>query len=288
MKRNGLLLLLPSGLALAVLTTAYLSFIAISFTTQELGGIDYGKPLGLHNYIRYFLSFSDIYILAMTVVYSIIISIVVMIIGYPIGYFIVRSDQNIFRSILLGLIVITFFSGSVTRAYSWMILLGNQGILNSTLKYLHIINNPVRMIYNIFGVSIALVHFLVPYFVFVIIGVIKNIPKSCEEAARDLGANPFRVFYRVTLPLSIPGIMTAATLVYSLALSSFVFPLLLGGGRVQFVSDAIYSKIVVSFDRPYAAAASAVYLVVALGTIIVCYRLQRLVVRGIVPKGTAA
>jgi putative spermidine/putrescine transport system permease protein len=144
------------------------------------------------------------------------------------------------------------------------------------------------MIYNIFGVSIALVHFLVPYFVFVIIGAIRSIPKSCEEAARDLGANPFRVFYRVTLPLSIPGIMTATTLVYSLALSSFVFPLLLGGGRVQFVSDAIYSKIVVSFDRPYAAAASAVYLVVALGTIVVCYRLQRLVVRGVVPKGSAA
>jgi ABC-type spermidine/putrescine transport system permease subunit I len=280
MRRRAVLLILPAVLALITLAAAYLIFFGVSFTTQVPGGITYGPPFGLHNYIRYFSSAADLRVLALTVIYSVGISILVTIIGYPLGYFLVRTERRALRGFLLGLLVVTFFSGSVTRAYSWLILLGNHGLINTLLQGLGLTDHPVRMVYNLTGVSVALVHFLLHYFVFTIIGTMKNLPRAYEDASRDLGAGPLRVFWSITLPLSIPGVMTAGTLIYSLALSTFIFPLLLGGGRVAFVSNAIYSYIFINFDRPYAATASVIYLVVALGSIFVCFGLQRRMARG--------
>lgn len=288
MKRRPALLLLPAVAALITLAAAYIIFLGVSFATQVPGGVTYGAPFGLHNYLRYVTSAADLHILLLTVVYSVCTSLVVTLIGYPLGYFLVRSDKPVLRNLLLGLLVVTFFSGSVTRAYSWLILLGNRGLVNMLLHGLGLTDHPIRMVYNLTGVSVALVQFLLPYFVFTIIGTMKNLPRVCEDAARDLGAGPLRVFCRITLPLSLPGVMTAGTLIYSLALSTFVFPLLLGGGRVELVSNAIYQDIFVNFDQPYAAASSAIYLAVALGSIFVCLGLQKLVSRGPAAAGGRA
>lgn len=278
-RRTTSLLLVPAGAALAVLAAAYVVFLAVGFATQEPGGINSGPPFGLHNYVRYLTSSAALGVLGLTVAYSIVVSLAVAVVGYPLGYFLVRTEKRTLRALLLGLLVVTFFSGSVTRAYSWLVLLGNQGLVNAVLVGLGIVGRPLRMVYNLTGVSVALFHFLLPYFVFSILGTMKNLPRACEDAARDLGAGPLRVFAKVTLPLSLPGVMIAGTLVYSIALSTFVFPLLLGGGRVELVSNAIYREIAVNFDQPYAAASSVVYLVVALGSVFLCVTLQRFVSR---------
>lgn len=280
MKHRPALLLLPGVIALLTLAAAYVIFLGVSFATQVPGGITYGAPFGPHNYLRYVTSAADIHVLVLTVGYSVAIALLVTVIGYPLGYFLVRSERPALRNFLLGLLVVTFFSGSVTRAYSWLILLGNRGLVNMLFHWLGLTDRPVHMVYNLTGVSVALVHFLLPYFVFTIIGTVKNLPQACEDAARDLGAGPVRVFCQITLPLTLPGVMTAGTLIYSLALSTFVFPLLLGGGRVELVSNAIYQDIFVNFDQPYASTASVIYLAVALGSIFLCLGLQRLVSRG--------
>lgn len=279
MNRRPALLLLPAALALLTLAAAYVIFLGVSFATQTPGGITYGAPFGLHNYLRFINSGPDVSVLVLTVLYSVRITLLVTALGYPLGYFLVRSGRPFWRNLLLGLLVVTFFSGSVTRAYSWLVLLGNHGLVNVLLEGMGLTGHPIRMIYNFTGVSVALVHFLLPYFVFTIIGTMKNLPRGCEDAARDLGAGPLHVFRRVTLPLSLPGVMIAGTLTYSLALSTFVFPLLLGGGRVELVSNAIYRDIFVNFDQPYAATSSVIYLVVALASIFLCLGLQRLVTR---------
>jgi len=175
----------------------------------------------------------------------------------------------------LGVLVVSFFSGTVTRAYSWVVLLGNNGIVNQTLVASGLVERPARLIYNLLGVTIGLVHFLLPYFVFTMLGALKNLSRDYEEAARDLGAGSFRVLRTILLPLSLSGLLVAGTLVYSLALSAFVIPLLLGGGRVALVSNAIYRQISINFDLPYAAAASAIYLIVAFATIGIAMGLQR-------------
>ncbi len=279
MKTARHILIAPAALSLMMLVAAYAVFFVVSFATQEPGGINSGPPFGLHNYLRYLASSSALGVLGLTVGYSIAVSLVVVVIGFPLAYFLVRTESSALRACLLGLLIVTFFSGSVTRAYGWLVLLGNRGLINALLIGMGVTDRPIRMVYNMTGVSVALIHFLLPYFVFSILGTMKNLSRSCEEAARDLGAGPMLVFRRVTLPLCVPGLMVAGTLIYSVALSTFIFPLLLGGGRVELVSNAIYREISVNFDQPYAAASSAIFLVVSLGSVFLCLWLQRRLTR---------
>jgi putative spermidine/putrescine transport system permease protein len=275
MRPLSALLILPVVLVFLTLFGAYVVFFFSSLATLEAGGIRYGSPFGVHNYIRYLHSSAELNILFFTVYFSIFVTLIVAVIGYPIGYFLVRTERKWIRSLVLGVLVVSFFSGTVTRAYSWVVLLGNNGIVNQTLVGSGLVERPVRLIYNLLGVTIGLVHFLLPYFIFTMLGALKNLSRDYEEAARDLGAGSFRVLRTILLPLSLSGLLVAGTLVYSLALSAFVIPLLLGGGRVGLVSNAIYRQISINFDLPYAAASSAIYLIVAFATIGIAMGLQR-------------
>ena len=275
MRKASGFLHLPVGLVFFALFASYVVFFFSSLATLQPGGIIYGPPLGIHNYIQYLNNPAELNILFFTVYYSLFVTLIVALIGYPIAYFLVRTEKKWLRSIVLGVIVVSFFSGTVPRAYSWVVLLGNNGMVNQTLVALGLIERPVRLIYNLVGVTVGLVHFLLPYFVFTMLGALKNLSRDYEEAARDLGAGSIRVGIRVLLPLSLSGLLVAGTLVYSLALSAFVIPLVLGGGRVSLVSNAIYRQISINFDLPYAAAASAIYLLVAIVTIGLAMGLQR-------------
>ncbi|HEY0121638.1 MAG TPA: hypothetical protein VGC14_07740, partial [Rhizobium sp.] len=157
MRQGRFLLILPAALALAILMAAYLVFLGVSFATQQPGGINAVPPHGLHNYVRYLTSSAALGTLALTISYSIAVSLLVVVIGYPLSYFIVRTERRWLGTMLLGLLVLTFFSGSVTRAYGWLVLLGNKGVLNMLLMGVGLTSSPIRMIYNLTGVSVALV-----------------------------------------------------------------------------------------------------------------------------------
>ena len=126
------------------------------------------------------------------------------------------------------------------------------GLVNLGLTALGILKKPVRFLYNWKGVIICLVYFVIPYAAFSLIGPIRNVPRTLEEAAVNMGASRLTVFLRVVLPLTLPGIVEAASLTYSLALSAFLFPMMLGGGKVKMMSNVIYETIYVTFDFPFA------------------------------------
>ena len=107
-------------------------------------------------------------------------------------------------------------------------------------------------------------HFVIPFFVLTLTGAIKNVPAALEEAARNLGSSRWRAFTAVTLPLTVPGLLSATLLTLTVTLSSFLFPLLLGGGHVQMVANLIYDKMLSSFDMPAAAAMSMLFLLLSL------------------------
>jgi putative spermidine/putrescine transport system permease protein len=193
---------------------------------------------------------------------SLEITLIAGLLGYPMAYLLARSPSRRVHSTILFVLTVTFFAGGITRAYAWMIILGNNGPINRALRDWGFAS--AKLINNETGVVISLVHFVIPFFVLTLFATIRNIPASLEEAARNLGGRRWQAFWRVTLPLSLPGLISALLLTFTITLSSFLFPLLLGGGRVQMVASLIYDKMQNSFDMPASAAMSLLFLLLSL------------------------
>jgi putative spermidine/putrescine transport system permease protein len=266
---------LPAMLALAILAGAYGIFFATGLLQQVPGTASTAGPATLANYLRFAADAGQLPLFAHTFGFAILLALVTAVIGYPLAYFIARTDSRRLRLLFLAVLVATFLSGSVTRAYGWLVLLGNRGLLNSLLLNAGLVETPLRIVYRDIGVAIALVHFMLPFFVLTVVGGIRNVPRSLEEASRDLGIGPARTFLLVTLPLCLPAVAEGLALSLALGLSAFLFPLLLGGGRVRLVANAIYDQIFVAFDMPYAAVISAAFLVCACLSLLLMMAAQR-------------
>ena len=199
---------------------------------------------------------------------------ITLVIAYPLAYFTVRTRSTAARYIIMIVMLVPLLAGGITIAYAWIIMLGNVGLVNSVLKAVGIINHPIQFLYSWRGVIISVVHYLVPFAALVLLGPIQNIPRSLEEAAINMGASKFKVYLKVIFPLTISAVIETVSLTFALALSSFLFPLLLGGGRVKMISNIIYEKIAISYDLPFAAVLAIMLLLVSLATVIGLTRLQ--------------
>jgi putative spermidine/putrescine transport system permease protein len=149
-----------------------------------------------------------------------------------------------------------------------MTLLADRGVINTTLAWLGWIEKPLPLMYNEVGVVVGLVHIYVPFMVLTLVGVIGRIDPALEEAARNLGAGRLRAFREVTLPLSLPGILAGSLLVFALAISAYVTPVLLGGGNVLTLPMLIYQQVSASFNLGFAGALGVVLLAVSLVLVI--------------------
>jgi putative spermidine/putrescine transport system permease protein len=150
----------------------------------------------------------------------------------------------------------------VVRTYGWMVLLGDQGLVNGALMNLGIISSPIRLVNNTLGVFIGMVEILIPYMALSLIAGFGRLNASLEEAAASLGANAFTRFRRIILPLTLPGIALGCLLCFVLAISSFITPKLLGGGRVFLLATEIYDQAVIQLEWPRAAATSVIVLII--------------------------
>jgi putative spermidine/putrescine transport system permease protein len=154
----------------------------------------------------------------------------------------VRSARA--RAVLAVVLFCPLMISVVVRTYGWLILLANQGLVNTTLLRLGLIEQPIRLLFNMQGVVISLTHILLPFAIFPIYSVLGKLDLSLKEAARDLGAGPWATFWHVTLPLTLPGVVSGGVICFTLALSAFVTPQLLGGGRVQVLPLTVYNSTV--------------------------------------------
>ncbi len=269
--------LLPALLVIGLFFSAFAIFFYTSLLPDSTKDILGDHNLSLQNYVRYFHSKYDLLILGETLWLSAKLTIVTFLLGYPVTYIIVRSESSTLRNFLLMSLIMTFLSGTVTRAYAWLVILGNAGLINTALLKLGMINKAVPLLYNELGVFIAILHFVLPFFVLTMMGPLKNVARTYEESAINLGASRFTTFLHITLPLSLHGIVAASSLVFALSLSSFLFPMILGGGRVRFVANAIYEYIFVNFNFPFAAATATIFLIVSLFFVWAFSTIQKLV-----------
>jgi putative spermidine/putrescine transport system permease protein len=233
----------------------YFNMVRMSFLVKPPGA-PYLNQFTLGNYVKVLTDGFYWKILRNTFWYAILTTFLTLVLGYPLAYAIARAP-NRRRPLLLMLLIAPLLVGVVIRSYGWLILLGRVGLVNEILQYL---GRPrVELMYNEFGMILGLVHVFMPFMALSIAGALQNISPDVERAARSLGASPWKTFWRVTWPLSLPGVFAGMLLVFVLAVSSYVIPILLGGNNVLVIPMLVVQLLLDAFNWPVGSALAMVF-----------------------------
>lgn len=257
--------IIPSTLvALAVILSLGAVF-QYSFRTFIPGSLDTGG-FTLENFYNigrplYF------WVIVNTLLISFLTAIFCLLLSYPVAYALVRTKAEWLRTLLVILSITPLFTGEIVRTYAWMLVLGTEGFINSMLLSLGIIGAPLQFMYTMFGVVVALVHFSMPVMIILLATAISHVNRDYEKAAANLGAAPMVVFWRVTVPLTMPGIVASTVVIFAWTMSAFATPQLIGGGKVLMISNLVYLQGLSSFNFPVAAVLSVVAFVAAVGSL---------------------
>ena len=250
--RAMLLLMAPALLvvvALLVVPLAWLSWESI----YHDGGFT------LANYKRVFTgAYLDTFLLTFKL--SLIVTVITLLLGYPVAYF-AASISPRWSALVLGMVMLPFWTSVLVRTYAWLVLLQRTGLINKALLGMGLIDRPLQLSYNQFGTVIAMVHILLPFMVLPLYSAMQKIPANLSQAGASLGGSPVHVFLRVFLPLSMSGVLAGVTLVFILCLGFYITPELMGGGKSMMVS-MIVSRNVEIYNSWGAASAVSVTLLV--------------------------
>ena len=216
---------------------------ATSFNPAKVGQVALISDLTFDNYIRFFSRSNYLMAAGRSIFLAGIVSVITLIVAYPMAYVIAKTENPARNTFLLILVLASMQLDMVIRLYGMMVILGDNGLINQILQAMGLTDDPVALMYNFRGVVFGLVQFALPFMILTLLGVIKGIPPSLEEAARSLGASRIKAFTRVTLPASMPGILSGSLLVFALSISSYIVPALMGGFRVGVLPIHIYQQV---------------------------------------------
>ena len=233
----------------------------------------YHDGFTLENYRR--IVSEDIYwrSFALTFEISLLVTVLALLLGYPIAYAASAAPKGL-SIVILALVVLPFWTSVLVRAYAWLALLQRTGVINHLLQGLGIIDEPLALVHNSFGTVVATLHILLPFMVLPLYATMQKIPRDLLQAGASLGGSPAHTFWRIFLPLSLPGVLAGSTLVFVLSLGFYITPELLGGGRTVMVSMLV-SRNVELYNQW--GAASAVGVVLLLGVAIIFLVVSRFI-----------
>jgi putative spermidine/putrescine transport system permease protein len=226
------------------------------------------------NYKEFFETSAYVRVLGNTFRTALIVTACCVVLGYPYAYAMRRAGRLGFALLSLALLL-PFWSSLLVRSFAWMTLLQDTGVINRTLVSVGIVDEPLALIRNSFGVTIGMTHIMLPYMVLPLYAVMARIDMSLPEAAGSLGASPLRAFRRVFLPLSLPGLSAGALLVFVLCLGFYITPALLGGTENVLIGQLIADQVSVNVRFGFASAIGIVLLVVTLLALGIGARLLR-------------
>ena len=197
-----------------------------------------------------------------------------LLLGFPLAYYLVRIvSWRPWRRVCVILLLIPLFTSNVVRSFGWMVLLGRNGVVNDGLQAAGLIERPIRWLGTETGILIGLIYILLPFVVLSVGNALAAVDERLEQASADLGANPYATLRHVILPLCMPGVIGGAVMVFTLAVSAYVTPALLSGGRVTVFSMLIFQQYSSVFDFNYGGALSITLLVVTLALVALTNRL---------------
>lgn len=249
------LLLAPSLLALLV--------FFIYPLIKMLGFSLYSPDFTWDHYLRIIHEPVWINVLWITLRISLWVTLSTLLLGYPLAWVLAGLKPRT-ANIFLILVVIPYFTSVLVRTYAWMVLLGTEGVVNQLLIAAGLITEPLKLMYTATGVLIGMTYILLPYMVLALYSVMRGIDFGLLHAAESLGASRCRAFWRIIVPLSLPGVAAGGLLVFILALGFFITPALMGGPQQTMISMVIESQIETYFDWGFGSALSTVLLVCTL------------------------
>ena len=247
--------------------------LTVSFLTRD-GSDFYALPFTLDNYANLF---NPLYaqVVWNSLYMSGIATIICLLIGYPFAFMVSKINPK-YRPFLLFLVVLPFWTNSLIRIYGMKVFLGVKGVLNTMLMDMGILSEPIRILNTEVAVIIGLVYLLLPFMILPLYSAIEKLDGRLLEAARDLGANAVQRFFRVILPLTMPGIVAGCLLVLLPAMGMFYVADLLGGAKVLLVGNVIKSEFLISRNWPFGSAISIGLTILMTLLIFVYYRANKL------------
>lgn len=257
MKRKGqYLLLIPCIVLVAYFMIVPLMEIIIPTFTNTTDGM-------FNAYKEFFTDSYMMSIFLRTIKISLISSLICMTIGVPVSYYISRVSKKL-RGLFIALTVFPILTNSVVRSFAWMSILGKNGLINTLLTKLNIINEPLSLLYTEGAIIVGTVYIFLPLMIISLIGVMENIDNDLLEAAESLGANKLKSFFKVVFPLSLPGLIVGTVLVFTGSLTAYTTPQLLGGNKNTVLATLIYQKTMTLGDWQGAAVVATIMIVVTL------------------------
>ena len=228
---------------------------------QRVGG-RIVTDLSLSNYVAFFSKSHHLNALINSLEVTLITTIISIILAYPLAYILAFRIAPRWQRIALMMAILPFWTSYVVRSYSWLLVLSSNGIISNIMQWLGIVNNPISLANSRTAVVIGFVHFFTMLLTLTIFANLVQISPNYRKAAADLGASRWQIFWRITLPLSVPGVMVGAFLTIVLTLGDYITPQILGGFREVLLPQAIMLQIQRQADFPMAAAMSLVLMVV--------------------------
>ena len=253
---------------LVFLIGPFIYMIILSFLTRaETWGVV--NEFTVNNYLKilrpvYLNTFYE------SVKLALLVTFLIVVVGYPFGYFMAKLPPRK-RGLMLMLVMVPFYTSSLMRLYGWIIVFRANGTLDKLLMALKLIRKPLKLLYTYPAVVVGMVYALLPFMILSVYSSVEKMDWSLVEAARDIGAKPARAFVTVTLPLTMPGLMTGVILTFVPSMGLFFIADILGGNKIVLVGSVIQEQLMKVHDWPFAAALSVI-LMLMMTVMILLYR----------------
>ncbi|HLT28122.1 MAG TPA: ABC transporter permease [Zeimonas sp.] len=266
-------LLLPAiVLVVALLLVPVFDMVVISFRRESFGQILPGFTLENYRSILQGAAYAEI--LLKTFGAAAVVTAACVVLAFPVASLIAGAPPRL-RGLLYFLVAAPLLVNTVVRTYGWLLILGRKGLINETLSWLGVLQEPLALSGNYIGLIVGGTQVFLPFMILSITTSLVAIDRRLQESSAILGAGSVRTFLDVTLPLAMPGVIAGSVLVFSLMLGAFVTPLILGGTAIKYVSVAVYTDALVLFNLPRATALSVVLLV----AVLLVYAIQKRLIR---------
>lgn len=242
---------------LILLPIVYILFLSF-LKSDSYGGYEF--TFTLQNYVKLFDSVY-VKVFLQSFLIALITTVICIVISYPFCLFVNEKPKRI-QTILMALVILPFLTNSLIRTYGWIVLLRKEGVINTLLLNSNLISHPLSLMYNNLGIIIGMVYTLLPFMILPLYSSISKIDPRYIEAAKDLGASRFTIFFKIIVPLTLSGLFNGALMVFIPCIGYFFISDLLGGGKLMLLGNLIKNQFLTARDWPFGAAISIVLLIV--------------------------
>ena len=255
MKKNVRYTLLFPGVVLLCF------FLVLPLLSSLIPTVFPESSFSLQLYIDFFKDSYFMAVLGRTLSISLIVTIFCAVLGLPVAY-VISGVSKKWRGILIALTLFPLLTNSVIRSFAWITILGKNGVINNLLTMFGVINEPISLLYTDFSIIIGSVYLFLPTMIMTLVGVLENIDDDLLEAAATLGLSPLKGFFKIILPLSLPGMIVGSILVFTGTLTAYTTPQLLGGNKKMMLATLLYQRATTLGDWTSASVIALVMIVI--------------------------